>query len=120
MNPFESLVAPLLKAYPGLEAADIQFKPPPKLDLGDVAVPMFLPARKLKAPPPKIAQEAAERVEFGEEVLAAEAAGPYLNLKLDRSAFARAFFDRVRARRSREEPDGDGDVRRNGPASSKP
>ena len=89
MNPFASLIAPLCEAFPGLDAEDIQFNPPPNIALGDVAIPMFLPARKLKSAPPKLAAEAAAKVAFGAEVLEAKAAGPYLNLKLDRGAFAR-------------------------------
>lgn len=89
MNPFESLIAPILGAYPGLEAGDISFKAPPKLNLGDVAISMFVPGRKLNAPPPKLAAEAARTVRFGPEVRSASATGPYLNLKLDRRAFTR-------------------------------
>ncbi len=89
MNPFESLINPLVQAFPGLEAGDIAFTPPPKLNLGDVAIPMFLPGKKLSKPPQALAAEAAQRTVFGDVVRSATAAGPYLNLKLDRAFFAR-------------------------------
>ncbi len=95
MNPFESLVAPVLQAFPELDANDITFTPPPNLDLGDVTIPMFPVARKLKNAPAKIAAQAAKKVSFGPEVSAAEAAGPYLNLRLDRAAFARRIVSAV-------------------------
>lgn len=95
MNPFSSLIEPIIAAFPALAPEDIQFGAPPRLDMGDVAIPMFLPARKLKAAPPKLAAEAAGKVRFGAEVLSAGATGPYLNLRLDRAVFARAIAGEV-------------------------
>ena len=86
VNLFSTISDAILKAYPELEAADLIFGAPPNLEMGDVAIPMFLPARKLRTAPPKLAAEAAERVSFGPEVSKSGAAGPYLNLSLDRSA----------------------------------
>ena len=97
MNPYESIAAAVHAAYPELDAGDIQPTAPPNLAMGDVALPMFLAARKLKAPPPKLAAEAAEKVAFGPEVRSASAAGPYLNLKLERAVFARAIVGEVLA-----------------------
>ena len=45
--------------------------------------------------PPKRAAEAAEKITFGDQVTAAIPAGPYLNLKLDRKAFAHQFLTQV-------------------------
>ncbi|MBX3177383.1 MAG: arginine--tRNA ligase [Candidatus Hydrogenedentes bacterium] len=95
MNPFERLVTPILAAFPELGAEDISVGAPPKLDMGDVAIPMFLAARKLKAAPPKLAAEAAQKVAFGPEVTEAKPMGPYLNLRLDRGAFGRAIVSGV-------------------------
>jgi arginyl-tRNA synthetase len=89
VNPFESLVAPILAAFPDLSAEDITMGAPPNLKMGDVAIPMFPAAKKLKAAPPKIAAEAAEKIAFGPEVTEAKAMGPYLNLRLDRGAIGR-------------------------------
>jgi len=89
VKPYESLVAPILAAFPALSAEDIAIGTPPKIDMGDVTIPMFLPAKKLKSAPPKLAAEAAEKVEFGPEVTEAKAMGPYLNLRLNRGAIGR-------------------------------
>jgi arginyl-tRNA synthetase len=95
VNPFEPLITPILEAFPELDPGDITFGPPPRLDLGDVAIPMFPAARKLKAAPPKLAAEAAAKVRFGPAVSSATASGPYLNLKLDRALFARAIVAEI-------------------------
>ena len=87
MNAFEPLVAPILEAFPELDAEDISFVPPPKLDMGDVAMRTFEAARKLRLPPPKVAAEIAERVSFGPSVQSVSTAGPYLNFRLDRGVF---------------------------------
>lgn len=88
MNPYEAIAAPILARYPGLEADDLQFAPPPNFDSADLALRTFLAAKKLHMPPPKLAGEIAETVDFGSLVLEKDAVGPYLNFKLDRSAFA--------------------------------
>src|SRR5690606_25564667 len=93
---FQHLLQPILAAYPALEAADLPLGTPPKLDLGDLALPLFLAAKKLGCPPPKLAAEIATQVGFGKEVTAAIPAGPYLNLKVDRGALARAVADSIR------------------------
>lgn len=95
MKLFEPLLAPILAAYPELTPEDLSVGTPPKLDLGDLAVPLFLAARKLKTAPPKLAAEIAANVAFGPEVVAAVPAGPYLNLRVDRGALARAVVTRV-------------------------
>lgn len=88
METFKPLAEALAALYPELEPGDFSFADPPKVELGDVAVPFFMAAKKLKTAPPKLAAEAAERADFGGRVLQATATGPYLNLKLDRAAFA--------------------------------
>ena len=97
VNPFESLIAPILAAFPELEASDIVFNAAPKLELGDVAIPMFLPARKLKAAPPKLSAEFKEKVDFGDLVTEENPTGPYLNLKLNRPAFSKDIVTRILA-----------------------
>jgi len=95
VDPFKSLTDPLVSAFPGLTLEDLSFAFPPNQALGDVAVPMFLAARKLKCPPPALAIQAADRVQFGPEVISAAATGPYLNLKLDRSRVGRGIVAAV-------------------------
>jgi len=95
MKSFDAILTTILAAYPELDAADLSIGTPPKLDLGDIAIPLFLAAKKLKTAPPKLAAEIAAQVTFGPEVRSAAPAGPYLNLKLDRAALAPQILSAV-------------------------
>jgi arginyl-tRNA synthetase len=112
VNLFSTISESILKAYPGLEPSDLFFGAPPNLEMGDVAIPMFLPARKLRTAPPKLAAEAAERVAFGPEVRKSSAAGPYLNLSLDRSATGARIVNAVLEQGGRFGSNGSGTGRR--------
>lgn len=92
---FETLSAPILKAYPALETSDLAFAPPPKLDMGDLAMRTFEAARKLKMPPVKLAEQIVAEVSFGPEVAELRTAGPYVNFKLDRGVFAREIVRNI-------------------------
>jgi len=96
VNVFEPLAAPILAAFHELDAGDISFAPPPKLELGDVAMRTFEAARKLGMPPTEIAGQIAERVVFGPAVRAVSTAGPYLNFTLDRAVFGRSIVAAIR------------------------
>ena len=87
MNPFKPLLDPILAAYPELSEADLEFGPPPKLEVGDVALKTFVAAKKLRMPPPKFAADVAQKVDFGGAITEAAPAGPYLNFRLKRGAF---------------------------------
>lgn len=95
MTVFQPIVDALRAAYPHLRAEHIGFGQPPKLEMGDVALPLFLAAKHLGTLPPRLAAEMAAGVSFGPLVREARAAGPYLNLKLDRGAFIRAMVAEV-------------------------
>ena len=97
MNPFEPLAQCICAAVPELEPADLGFGAPPKPGMGDVAVRLFEAARKLKTAPPKLAAEIAEKADFGDLVSEAKPAGPYLNLRVNRAAFAKSIVGEVRA-----------------------
>jgi arginyl-tRNA synthetase len=88
VNPFSTISDAILAKFPELTADDLPFGPPPKIDLGDVALRMFEAARKLKTPPPQLAARIVKEVEFGAEVISASVAGPYVNFKLDRGKIA--------------------------------
>lgn len=90
----EPILKALCAADSTLESGDFQFGTPPSLELGDVAVPMFSLSKKRKTSPAALAREIAETTAFGPFVSAAAAAGPYVNLKLDRK---RVGFEIVRA-----------------------
>jgi arginyl-tRNA synthetase len=91
VNPFDSLLQPILDHYSELSAGDFQIAPAPNVEMGDVALRAFVAAKKLKMPPPKLIADIQEAVSFGPEVLSLEAAGPYLNFRLDRNLFGNAF-----------------------------
>jgi len=89
VRPFHSLATPILDTFHALTEADLDFGPSPKLDVGDVALRTFVAAKKLNMPPPNLAAAIAADVDFGDVVIEARPAGPYLNFRLNRSAFAR-------------------------------
>ncbi len=95
MNAYAPIQAALCAHYLELEAADILFNTPPSLDLGDVAIPMFPLAKKRKTAPQVIAKEAAAEIDFGELVASASAAGPYLNLKLNRNRVGADIVNKI-------------------------
>lgn len=95
MNPFSALVEPILALYPDLDASDLGFGASPKLDVGDVALRTFLAAKKLKMPPPQLAQAIVDTVEFGDDVRSVVATGPYVNFKLNRGPIARSIVSTV-------------------------
>lgn len=101
MNLYESLAEPITKAFPEIEAGDLAFAPPPKLEMGDVAMRTFEAARKLNMPPPQFAGKIVSEIDFGPAVAEVNAAGPYVNFKLDRSAFSRRIVHAVLTRESK-------------------
>ena len=95
MQTYDSLAAPILAAFPQLTPADIVFAPAPKVEMGDVALRTFDPAKKLGIPPPQLAAQIKDRVSFGPEVVGVALAGPYVNFKLDRNTFGRGIAARI-------------------------
>ncbi|MEK3881848.1 arginine--tRNA ligase [Paenibacillus sp. PL2-23] len=63
---------------------------PPNDSMGDVALPCFVLAKKLKISPGDIAKQLAEQLVHPGFI--AEAAGPYLNFKLNRQLFGEALL----------------------------
>lgn len=108
MHAYEPLAAPILAAYPELSASDLVFAPAPKVEIGDVALRTFEPAKKLGVPPPQLAARIKEQVRFGPDVLAVNLAGPYVNFKLDRSVFGRIIAARILAEGNRYGSNGSG------------
>jgi arginyl-tRNA synthetase len=89
VNLYRPLSEPILAAFPELASEDLAFTPPPKLDLGDLALRTFEAARKLRLPPPQLAAQIVRDVAFGSDVIEAFPAGPYVNFRLNREAFGR-------------------------------
>ena len=89
-----NIVFDALSAVFSEAGAEIDFTPdsiipgiPPKPELGDVAFPMFVYAKKLRCAPPKIASDVAAKIQ-GQPGLQVLTAGPYVNFKIDRKAVA--------------------------------
>ena len=86
---FKVRVAKLLADGLGLKTAteiESLLEIPPDNRLGDYALPCFTFAKEMKKAPPLIAKELAAKVKPGGLIGRAEAAGPYLNLFLDKEA----------------------------------
>ena len=81
------------------EACHIIAETPPNPDMGDIGFPMFSYAKIMRKGPPQIAQMAAQRLTkiLADENCASEAnaQGPYLNIRLDRSASAKTILENV-------------------------
>lgn len=95
MNLFDSLAHAIAQQFPGLDAADFAFAPPPKQNMGDVAMRTFEAARKLEMAPPQLAQQIVAKGGFGPAIKEAKVAGPYVNFYLDRGYFARQIVDGI-------------------------
>ncbi len=71
---------------------------PPNSELGDIAFPMFPFAKLFRQGPPQVASALAKSIVSGrlpDGVAEVVAAGPYVNVKYDRAAYARAVLTRV-------------------------
>ncbi len=98
MNLYQTLASPILDAFPELAPEDLAFAPPPKLEMGDVALRTFEAARKLQLPPPQLAARIAKEVTFGDDVAEAFTAGPYVNFRLNRDDFGKRIVGAILAR----------------------
>jgi len=67
--------------------AQVAVGTPPDPAMGDYAVPMFPFAKLLRNAPQRLAQQVADAFEPGGGLASAEAAGPFVNFRLDRGAF---------------------------------
>jgi arginyl-tRNA synthetase len=69
----------------------------PSADRGDFAFPCFPLAKERKAPPPKIAAEIAAKAKASGRIASVAAAGPYVNLFVDRARLAEETLAEVSA-----------------------
>lgn len=79
-------------------SAQLVMERPPKVELGDIAFPMFPFAKLLRQGPPQIAAAiAAVLVENGlpKGIASVSGSGPYLNASYDRAAYGRTILERV-------------------------
>ena len=78
--------------YPGASLPKVVIEPPPKVELGDFAIPVFPFAKPLRAAPLKIAEAIRAGVGPIEGIAEMQVAPPgYLNVKIDRAWMASAL-----------------------------
>ena len=90
MRRFTEEIAAAIAKQMDVPAAELlpAFAAPPKPEMGDLSLPCFPLAKRLKKAPPAIAAELAE-LDFGISwVASVESLGPYLNFRFDPSKFA--------------------------------
>ncbi|MDR0503220.1 MAG: arginine--tRNA ligase [Treponema sp.] len=92
---------------------------PPNPEMGDIGFPMFSYAKILRKGPAQIAQMAADKIASPQEPGTVQAQGPYLNVKLDRGAAAKAILNAVIPQGSGSEDDCGFDFGKPGPLSGK-
>jgi arginyl-tRNA synthetase len=82
-----------------IRESDVIVERPPRPELGDLGFPLFPFARVFRTAPQAIAEATAERLRSGLEAGGdrVETAGPYVNVHIDRRAYARSVFEAVEA-----------------------
>ena len=111
MNEFHEAVARVAaKAGLPLEEARATVQVPRERERADLALPCFRWAKARGRAPNEIAAEVAAAFEPDEWLASAEAAGPFVNFRLDRAAFTRRAFDAVDGEFGRSDHGGGGKV----------
>jgi arginyl-tRNA synthetase len=97
LSIFSDRILAALAAKSGVPADELRLEQPRDAELGDFAFPCFVLAKALKKSPPAIAAELAAGLagDGGLEDLSVEAAGPYLNFKVERAALARSVLGAI-------------------------
>ena len=82
--------AQLMADAAGVDVAEIEphLIPPPKPEMGDISLPCFPLAKKLRTAPPLVAKTIANAMAPSPDIERAEAVGPYVNVAFDRARFA--------------------------------
>jgi arginyl-tRNA synthetase len=93
MDTFLAAIRAALARASALPEAEIRLEQPKNLALGDLAFPCFALAKARKTAPPAIAAELAAAVRVAG--VEAQAAGPYVNFRVERAALARSVLARI-------------------------
>jgi arginyl-tRNA synthetase len=80
---------------PEFKPGDIVCETPPNPEMGDIGFPVFSYAKILRMGPPRIAALLCERLAADANDGVCEAAGPYLNVRLNRGMTAQAILGHV-------------------------
>jgi len=96
MNPLVDEIARRVGGVLDVPTVDVRelMTTPPDDSMGDYALPCFALAQRLRRSPAEIAQELAEAI-VGDPIRDAQAAGPYLNVTVDRGELMRHVVGRV-------------------------
>jgi arginyl-tRNA synthetase len=82
----------LQRKYPGVPLSGVVVEQPPKVELGDFAIPIFPFAKPLRSAPLKVAEAIKAEIGAIEGIAEMQAAPPgYLNVKIDRGWMAAAL-----------------------------
>jgi arginyl-tRNA synthetase len=86
VNPCAAEIATAVAAALGgdVRAEDLKVEAPPRPELGDFAVGMFAVAKALRQAPPALAARAAAALQVSDLVASATAAGPFVNIRVNR------------------------------------
>ena len=85
----EQLNIAIKKTFDVSELPELRFDKPPKPELGDFAVGCFPLAKSLRQAPVKIAATLAEAIPSTDLIEGVSAAGPYLNITINKAQFFR-------------------------------
>ncbi len=95
MQEFTDKIRAAVAERAGLAEADVKIEQPRDPALGDFAFPCFPLAKAMKKAPPAIASELAVELDADLDGITAEAAGPYVNFRVDRAILARSIVGAV-------------------------
>ncbi len=95
MQVFTDAIRSAIARHAGIPAADVKIELPRDTRMGDLAFPCFTLAKALKKAPPAIAAELAAKVGADLLAITANATGPYVNFKIDRSELARVVLGEI-------------------------
>jgi arginyl-tRNA synthetase len=89
----QSIARFLLQSYPGASLPYVVIEQPPKVELGDFAIPIFPFAKPLRSAPLKIAEAIGAGIASIDGISGMQVAAPgYLNVKIDRGWMAGALI----------------------------
>jgi arginyl-tRNA synthetase len=94
-NPFAAAAASTVARALDMAPDEFTVSAPPRPELGDYAVGLFPAAKAKKGAPPALAKQVAEGFRPDGRLASAEATGPFVNFRVERSAAFRHVFERA-------------------------
>jgi len=92
-TPLHRAAAEVVAAYAGISAGDLKVEPPPRPELGDLAVGCFAIAKTRQQNPAEVARAIAAAFTPTPFLVRATAQGPFINFHADRDATYRWLID---------------------------